>query len=124
MRTIPVDTTRVSFIGTGKAVAKAVYVEMSDGSRRRAPDQAMNEHGVLLWTVDVLVDDPDALRAEVIGVTVASPEEPVVAKFRPVAFYGVTATIYRDQTSGQPKVSLRAEGIETAAVKPVAAAGS
>ena len=65
MRRIPVDTSALTFIGTGKAAARAKYAELSDGSRRRVPDaQDTNEHGVPLWIVDVLVDDDESDRAE------------------------------------------------------------
>ena len=73
MRTIPVDTTRITLIGTGKAAARAEYVELSDGSRKRSGNQAKDEtSGMPMWVVDVLVDDDDADRAEVISVKVAS----------------------------------------------------
>ena len=76
MRYIPVDTTRVQFIATGKAVARAVYAELSDGSRRRVPDkQETNEHGVPVWVLDVMIDDPDSDRAEIAGVKVAARDD-------------------------------------------------
>lgn len=124
MRSIPVDASRLSLIATGKAVPKVIYAELSDGSRRRTDRQATDDAGVPLWTVDVLVDDDAADRAEVIGVTVPSAVEPTVQKFRQVAFRGVTARLYRDNMSGQPKVSLIAESIDAPAVKPVPAANA
>lgn len=76
MRRIPVDTARVRFLGTAKTATRAQYAELSDGSRRRVPDaQDKNAEGVPMWVVDVLVDDPDADRAEIAGVKVASWEE-------------------------------------------------
>jgi hypothetical protein len=49
MRRIPVDTSRVRFVGTGKSATRAKYAELSDGSRRRVPDaQDTNEDGVPL----------------------------------------------------------------------------
>jgi hypothetical protein len=38
MRRIPVDCTRVRFLGTGKVAERAKYAELSDGTRRRVPD--------------------------------------------------------------------------------------
>ena len=38
MRRIPVDATRIRFIGTGKSAARAKYAELADGSRKRVPD--------------------------------------------------------------------------------------
>lgn len=118
MRKIPVDQSRVSFVGTGKRVEKAEYVELSDGSRKRSGNQAREQRpdgtvGPPLWTVDVHVDDDDADRAETVGVTIASFEEPVTEKWKPVRFRNLTATIYRDQSTGQPKTSFKADGIES-----------
>ena len=111
MRSIPVDLSRVQFIGTGKVIEKSEYVELSDGQRRASGQQAKDDAGTPLWTVDVIVDDDDAKRAEAVGVTVASYDMPTSPKWQPVAFREVTATIYLDQRSGRPAVSLRAEGM-------------
>ena len=124
MRSIPVDLSRVTFIGTGKVIEKAEYVELSDGSRRASGQQAKDDAGTPLWTVDVIVDDDDARRAEAVGVTVATYDPPITPKWVPVRFREVTATIYLDQRSGRPAVSLRAEGMEHpgTGAKPIAAA--
>ncbi|HEY2203401.1 MAG TPA: hypothetical protein VGH99_02835 [Pseudonocardia sp.] len=115
MRSIPVDVSRVIFVGTGKTALKMEYVELSDGQRRASGNQAKHpDSGLPLWTVDVLIDDDDARRAEVIGVTVASADEPVTEKWRPVRFRGLTATIYNDQSNGRATVSLKADGVEQA----------
>lgn len=122
MRRIPVDTTKVNFIGTGKAAARAKYAELSDGSRRRVPDaQDANEHGVPLWVVDVLVDDDEADRAEVIGVKVASFDEPVCAKWQPVRFVNLVALGYVAQGTNRVAYSFTADGIEAVAGKANAA---
>ncbi|GAA4674288.1 hypothetical protein GCM10023215_02310 [Pseudonocardia yuanmonensis] len=122
MRAIPVDTSRVQFLATGKAVARAVYAELTDGSRRRVPDrQEMNDDGVPMWTLDVLVDDPDADRAEVVGVKVASYDEPAVEKFRPVQFVNLVAVPYVQQGTNRVAISMRADGIEVATGKAAAA---
>jgi hypothetical protein len=116
MRTIPVDTNQITFIGTGKAAARAEYVELSDGSRRRSGNQAKDtESGMPLWVVDVLVDDPDSDRAEVIGVKVAAWEAPVTKLGQPVRFANLVAVPYVDQRSGRVALSMRADGIEGAA---------
>jgi len=120
MRTIPVDSTRCVLIGTGKVSAKAEYGELSNGDRRPTGNQARDEAtGLPLWVIDVLVDDDDARRAEVVGVTVPAAEEPTTAKYQPVRFRGVTARIYSDRASGQARVSLVADGVESNA-KPQA----
>lgn len=114
MRSIPVDLSRCVLVGTGKVSSKAEYVELSDGQRRASGNQAKDEStGLPLWVVDVLVDDDDARRAEVVGVTVPSADEPVAPKWRPVGFRNVTATIYVDRASGRAQVSLKAEGMES-----------
>jgi hypothetical protein len=123
MRSIPVDLSRCTLIGTGKVSTKAEYVTLSDGSTRASGNQAKDEAtGLPLWVIDVLVDDDDARRAEVVGVTVPAAEEPVTTKWRPVAFRNVTATIYTDRQSNQAKVSLKAEGMDVAAVKSTSSA--
>lgn len=114
MRSIPIDGARIQLIGTGKAAAKAEYVELADGQRRRSGEQARNVDRVPEWVVDVLVDDPDADRAEVVGVKVASHDEPVTAKWQPVRFTGLVAVPYVGQ-NGRVALSLRADGIEAVA---------
>lgn len=127
MRSIPVDITRITFIGTGKAAEKAEYAELADGSRRRSGNQARakladGSLGAPLWTVDVVVDDDESVRAEAIGVTIAAYDPPITPKWQPVRFKNLTAVIYRDNATGQPKVSLKADGIEGQAVSKPAAA--
>jgi hypothetical protein len=122
MRNIPVDTDRLNLIATGKISPKAQYATLSDGSSRRTGNQATTDDGIPLWVVDCLVDDDDAARAEVLGVTVAAVDEPQVGKLKAVRFRGVTAMVYRDNMTGQPKVSIKAEGIDGGQVKSVPAA--
>ncbi|MFR9803200.1 hypothetical protein ACL02T_12980 [Pseudonocardia sp. RS010] len=112
MRTIPVDQNRVTLIGTGKAAARAEYVELADGQRRRSGNQAKDENGVPVWVVDVLVDDPDADRAEVVGVRVASWDEPKSDRWKPVRFVNLVAVPYADRSTGRVALSMRADGIE------------
>lgn len=124
MRRIPVDTTKVTFIGTGKTAARAKYAELSDGSRRRVPDaQDTNDEGVPMWVVDVLVDDDESDRAEVVSVKVASYDEPITAKWQPVRFRGLVALPYVLQGgNGRVSLSFTADGIDTpATAKPSAA---
>lgn len=111
MRSIPVDLTRIQFIGSGKVIAKSEYVELSNGERRASGNQAKDDAGTPLWTVDVYIDDDEARRAEAIGVTVASYDEPATKKWQPVNFRDVVATIYVDKSSGRATVSLKAEGM-------------
>jgi len=112
MRSIPVDTNRVSLIGTGKAAARAEYVELSDGSRKRSGNQAKDDSGCPVWVIDVLVDDPDADRAEVVGVRVSSWDEPKTEKWKPVRFTNLVAVPYADRSTGRVALSMRADGVE------------
>jgi hypothetical protein len=115
VRRIPVDMSQLSLIATGKIAAVPQYANLADGSSRMVPgSQAVNDQGVLMWTVDCLVDDgsdDEDGRAEVIGVKVASAARPQVSKFQPVPFVGVIASIYRDKATGQPRTSLQARGM-------------
>jgi hypothetical protein len=116
MRAIPVDTTKIAFIGTGKAAARAEYVELSDGQRRRSGNQAKDqESGMPLWVVDVLVDDDNADRAEVVGVKVASWDEPKTTKWQPVKFINLVAVPYVDSNTHRVGLSFRCDGIEGSA---------
>jgi hypothetical protein len=113
MRRIPVDTTRVRFVGTGKSAARARYAELSDGSRRRVPDQQeTNEDGVPMWTIDVIVDDPETDRAQIASVKVAAYEVPSTRLGEEVRFIGLTALPYVMQGSNRVALSFTAESIE------------
>jgi hypothetical protein len=119
MRRIPVDTTRVRFVGTGKSAARAVYAELSDGSRKRVPDSHdKDDQGRPMWTIDVLVDDPDAERAEVAAVKVASFEVPVTRLGQEVKFVGLTALPYVASGTNRVALSFSAEGMEGAGQVP------
>lgn len=123
MRRIPVDTTKVQFVGTGKTAARAKYAELSDGSRKRIPDaQDSNAEGVPMWVVDVLVDDDDADRAEVVSVKVASFEEPSTTKWQPVRFRNLIALGYVAQGTNRVAFSFTADAIEAAGKSAASAA--
>ncbi|RZT87103.1 hypothetical protein EV383_4010 [Pseudonocardia sediminis] len=113
MRSIPVDTSKVNFIGTGKAAARAEYVELSDGSRKRSGEQAKDENGVPVWVVDVLVDDDESERAEVVAVKISTRDEPHTEKWKPVRFVNLVATPYVMQGTGRVALSMKADGIES-----------
>jgi len=122
MRSIPVDTTRVRFVATGKHAARAKYAELADGSRKRVPDSHdTDDNGLPMWTVDVLVDDPEADRAEVAGVKIASYEVPETRLGEEVRFINLVAVPYVAQGTGRVAMSYRADGIENAKNKPAAA---
>jgi hypothetical protein len=123
MRRIPVDTTRVRFLGTGKVAERAKYAELSDGSRRRVPDaQDTDEQGRPMWIADVIVDDADSQRAEIASVKIASYEIPETRLGEEVRFVGLTALPYVLQGTNRVALSFTAEGIERPVGKPQAAA--
>jgi hypothetical protein len=118
MRTIPIDSSRLSLLASGKLMAKPEYAELSDGTKRRVPGaQATDrETGLPLWVIDCFLDDDEEEgRAEIVGVTVAAREKPVVQKFRPVEFVDLVASAYvRD---GRTAFTFRAAGIVSPQVR-------
>lgn len=113
MRTLPIDASRMTLVGTGKTAARAKYAELADGSRKRVPDaQDANADGVPIWIVDCLLDDEDADRAEVVSVKVASFDEPKVDKWAPVRFRGLVALGYVAQGANRVSYSFTADGID------------
>jgi hypothetical protein len=117
MRAIPVDCTRITLIGTGKSAERAEYVELSDGSRKRSGNQAKDDAGVPVWVVDVLIDDPEADRAEIGSVKIATWEPPITKLGQPVRFVNLVAVPYVAQGTNRVALSFRADGIEGASVK-------
>jgi hypothetical protein len=71
-----------------------------------------DDKGRPLWTVDVIVDDPDADRAEIAGVEIASVEVPEVKLGEEVRFIGLTCLPYVGQGTNRVALSWSAEGIE------------
>ena len=118
MRNIPVDSSQITLLASGKIMAKAEYAELADGSRKRVAgaQAADRDTGMPLWIVDCFVDDEEEEgRAEIVGVTVASYDKPQVSKFRPVQFVGLTANGYvRD---GRVAYSFRSSGVASVQVK-------
>lgn len=123
MRRIPIDASKVRFVSTGKAAARAKYAELSDGSRKRVPDaQDQDDTGRPLWMVDCIVDDPDADRAEVAGVKVPSYEVPEFRLGDEVRFVDLVAVPYVAQGTNRVAISWQAGGFEQPArSKPSAA---
>lgn len=115
MRRIPVDQTRIRLIATGKGIGRAKYAELSDGSRKRVPDQhETDEQGRTIWVVDVMVDDPDADRAEIAAVKVAAWEQPVTSFGDVITFVNLVALPYVVQGTGRVGLSFTADGIANA----------
>ncbi|WP_308817752.1 hypothetical protein [Pseudonocardia alni] len=116
MRWIPIDTDRITFIGTSKTAEVAAYGELSDGTRQRIPGKQQTDDvtGLPMYVVDVMVMDPDAPRAEIIGVKVASNEPPATTMGQPVRFVGLRALGYVLNGGGnRVQYTFRADGIES-----------
>ena len=121
MRNLPIDSSQLSLLSSGKCMPKAEYAVLADGSRKRVPGAQAADvvTGMPLWIVDCFLDDDEEEgRAEIVGVTVSSYERPEVKKFRPIEFVGLVATAYvRD---GRAAFSFRAAGIALVSVKAAA----
>lgn len=116
MRNLPIDASKFQLIATGKVIPKPAYVEMADGSRRKDPNGRQETDpatGLPVWTVDCIsgAEDDDDRRVETVGVTVTSPNKPVVQKFAPVQFEGLTANGYVQNGSRFVSYSFRATGV-------------
>jgi hypothetical protein len=101
IRNLPLDSNRFNLISTGHCTPVAEWAELSDGSRRPVPGaQAKNEDRVPLWVLDAMVPGED--RAEVIGIQVASHDEPKIEQFKPLQLEGlvVRVSVGRDASSG------------------------
>src|SRR4051812_5811701 len=113
MRRIPVDQTRIRLVATGKGAALAQYAKLADGSSKRVPDaQETNDAGVPMWVVDVIVDAPDADRAEIAAVKLAAYEVPLTRLGMEVKFIGLVALPYVQSGSNPGSLSFTAESIE------------
>lgn len=106
MRSIPVDSGRVTMLYAGSLMPKPYY----DADRNRVEGrQAADDAGTPLWVIDCLVPGDDGQRAETVGVTVPSKVHPTLQQLAPVQFEGLTAKVYvRD---GRAQTSLSAAGI-------------
>src|SRR3954451_21150138 len=92
IRTLPLANARFNLISTGHCTPVAEWAELADGSRRPVPGaQAKNEDRVPLWVIDAMV--PGEERAEVIGVQVASHDEPKVEQFKPLVLEGLVVRV-------------------------------
>jgi hypothetical protein len=102
MRSLPIDSSQIRLLATGGVQPVAVWAELADGSRRPVPDaQEKDEHGVPLWTVEVLappVEDGD--RAEIVTVRIASFDPPKVTELEPVSFDGLVVRVSVNRRTG------------------------
>ncbi len=76
-------------------------------------EQKKDPNGTPLWSVNVLVREPDARRTETLTVQIPAPKNPeeVFQPFTPVAFEGLS--LLSGEMNGRPFVSLRADKIGT-----------
>lgn len=118
MRRIPIDSSKVRFVSTGKQSARAKYADLADGSRKRVPDaQDADDQGRPLWVIDCLTDGDDGEdRAQIASVRVPSYEVPEFRLGDEVRFVGLVAVPYVAQGTNRVAISWQAEGFE----RPVA----
>src|SRR5690606_40751663 len=65
-----------------------------------------------LWVADVMVIDPDNPRAEIVGVKVASWDEPKTDVGKPVNFRNLRCMGYVAQGTNRVAYTFRADGLE------------
>jgi hypothetical protein len=86
------DAKSTTYLWTGKTTAVPNFdVDTPPGQPR---PQATDQDGTPLWTIDVLVEDENADRAQVAGVRVAAAHQPVFEKFKAVPFIGLSVSVY------------------------------
>jgi hypothetical protein len=114
IRTLPVDPTRMQLVAaTSSAVPVPEWAELADGSRRPSGNQARakNEDGSLgapLWIVDCLAAGEE--RAEVIGVQIATHDQPQVQQFAPIQLDGLVVRVSVGK-DGKPRQYWSADGV-------------
>lgn len=105
MRTIPVDTSMMTFLHFGDVEPAA----SQDGTHRS------NQEGVPLWKIPVVVLIPGAKAPEGELITVASASAPKVEQNAEVRFRGLRARQWSMGTSSG--ISLSADAVEVAKAK-------
>ena len=116
MRWIPVNTDAFPFLGTGTGAAKAEYVQLGapgDPAQKRVRSgnqETDKDSGLPLWVLDVIVQDPDSGRTEVVGVKVAAAVQPETVFGQPVRFLNLRCMGY---VSGNfVQYTFRADGVD------------
>ncbi len=108
MRSLPIDSNRVTLLFAGSIMPKPMF---KDGARVEGR-QETDDAGVPLWVVDTLVPGEDGQRAEVVGVTVPCAYQPTLTEFSPVHFEGLTASVYVKKGTTQVAQSWSAAAID------------
>jgi hypothetical protein len=118
IRQLPVDTARLELVSTGHVTPVAEWAELADGSRRPIPGgQAKNDYGRPLWVVDAIPVDEE--RGEVVGIQVASEDEPQVEQFKPVQFDGLQVRMSVGRNDGKLKLYWSADGLINHSRRPL-----
>ena len=87
IRELPVDSSRIQFVATGHVTPVIEWVDDGNGGRKPSDQQARDtDTHDLMWTVDAMADGEEFDRAEVVGIQLPAPYQPVVKKFAPVPF--------------------------------------
>lgn len=93
------DVTATNVVCAGNAAVPVPNWDVQTAPGVDKP-QLTTENGVPVWVLDGLLDDGSD-RANVIGIRVASPVQPEVKRFQPLAFSSLTLTAYVNRKSGQ-----------------------
>lgn len=93
------DVTATQILAAGNAAVAVPNWDVQTAPGQEKP-QAVNDNGVPLWVVDGLLDDGSD-RANVVGIRIASPVQPEVKRFTPLAFSSLILTAYVNRKSGQ-----------------------
>lgn len=114
MANLPIDSNKITLVATGKVRPVPLYAEDAAGNKQRVPgaQDKCPRTNKNLFAVDVMLDDDEDKRSEAISVKVPADVEPVVAKWQPVIFSGLTCKPYIKQGVFQPVLSMSATGIE------------
>ena len=107
------DTKATPLISTGNVAPVTVYdPTLAPGAPRQ--QETDPETGRLMWVADFLIDDGSD-RANVAGVRIASPHQPVFNKFQPVDFLWLRCSVYVNGKTGQLGLNYTGELKMTAA---------
>lgn len=101
-----IDTSATPLIPTGNVAPVTVYDPNLAPGQPRLQDKDP-ETGRLLWVADFLIDDGQD-RANVAGVRIAAPQQPVFNKFQPVKFLWLRCSVYVNK-AGQLGLSYTGE---------------
>ena len=114
------DPNKTILISTGQCAPVTKWIDGAAPGAIR-PQDTDPDTGKPLWVIDALDEsDPEADRAIVVGIRVASNTEPHPAKYQPLAFDSLTVSCYVRKADAQ-LVSMYAGVLKAAAAQSKAA---